>query len=83
MVLERNAVYVNQNPKCEPQLGRRGIFRAYSDRTIGPEQEMALLWTLNLSDGKHSLLDIAERSNMPFDSIWEAAQLLLKHELLK
>ena len=82
-VLERNAVYINQNPKCEPQLGRRGIFRAFSERTGGPEQEMALLWILNLSDGTCSLLDIAERSKLPFDLIWEASELLLQHGLLK
>ena len=26
-VLENNRVYVNQNPKCEPQLGKRGLYR--------------------------------------------------------
>jgi aminopeptidase-like protein len=82
-VLDRNAVYINQNPKCEPQLGRRGIFRSYSDRTDGAHQEMALLWVLNLSDGTYSLLDIAERSGLPFDAIWNAAAALLKHDLLK
>ena len=60
-ILENDAVYVNRNPKCEPQLGKRGLYSS-----IGPE-ELALLWVLNLSDGGHSLLDIAERSDMDFD----------------
>jgi aminopeptidase-like protein len=82
-VLERNAAYVNLNPKCEPQLGRRGIFRSYSERSNGADNEMALLWVLNLSDGNHSLLDIAERSGLKFDIIRNAADLLTEHGLLK
>ena len=45
--------------------------------------EKALLWVLNQSDGKHSLLDIAERAGLPFASICRAAELLLEHDLLK
>ena len=29
-------------------------------------QQLAMLWVLNLSDGENSLLDIADRSGMPF-----------------
>ena len=32
------------------------------------EEINARLWVLNLSDGEHSLLDIAERSGIPFSS---------------
>ena len=28
--------------------------------------QMALLWVLNLADGRHSLLDMAERAGVPF-----------------
>ena len=31
--------------------------------------ELAMLWILNLSDGTHSLLDIAERSGCAFDTV--------------
>jgi aminopeptidase-like protein len=44
---------------------------------------MAMLWLLNLSDGKHSLLDIAERSGLGFTSIKKAADLLVEHRLLR
>ncbi len=47
------------------------------------QQEMAMLWVLNQSDGTHSLLDIAERSGLAFDIIKDAADLLLQHNLLK
>jgi aminopeptidase-like protein len=43
---------------------------------------MAMLWVLNLSDGSHSLLDIAERAGLPFASIHRAADLLAAHGLL-
>jgi aminopeptidase-like protein len=45
--------------------------------------EAALLWVLNLSDGSHALLDIAERSGLSFDVIQDAAALLAQHELLE
>jgi len=83
IVLENDRRYVNLNPKGEPQLGRRGIYRAMAERSDGGGREMALLWVLNQSDGMHSLLDIADRSSMPFEAIREAAQLLLEHELLR
>jgi len=37
---------------------------------------------LNLSDGGHSLLDIAERSGLPFSEIRRSADALLVHRLL-
>src|SRR5262249_26796212 len=79
-VLETNEAYVNLSPKGEPQLGRRGLFRPVGGATL---DEVALLWVLNLSDGKHTLLDIAVRSGLPFAQLRSAAQALLDHELLR
>jgi aminopeptidase-like protein len=82
-LIERNRTYVNQSPKGEPQLGRRGL---YEGLTAGPDrrkQEMALLWVLNLSDGTHSLLDIAERADLPFAEVAAAADALLAAKLLE
>ena len=44
---------------------------------------MSLLWVLNMSDGNSDLLDIAERSGLPYDIIWKAAQVLSEHGLVK
>ena len=82
-VLEQDRVYVNTQPKCEPQLGRRGLYRAIGAAGATRSDEMALLWVLNLSDGRHSLLDIAERARLPFDSIARAAGALLPAGLLR
>jgi aminopeptidase-like protein len=40
------------------------------------------LWVLNQSDGTRSLLDIAERSGLPFPAIRRAAEALLQADLL-
>lgn len=80
-VLESNRVYVNQNPFCEPQLGKRGLYRSTGGESIGLDMN-ARLWVLNLSDGKHALLDIAERSGLPFHAICDAAELLRESGLL-
>ena len=80
-VLEANRRYCNQNPYCEPQLGRRNLYRSTGGETLGTEIN-ARLWVLNLSDGEHSLLDIAERSGLSFSAISEAAELLFENGLL-
>lgn len=82
-ILEDNRCYVNLNPKGEPQLGRRGLYRSIGGDDSGRQRELALLWVLNLSDGDHSLLDIAERSGMPFEMIRTAAETLVEAELLQ
>jgi len=81
-LLESNLTYVNLNPKCEPQLGRRGLYRLMGGLPDAGTRELAMLWALNLSDGYHSLLDIAERSGLRFDAIQQAAEALSKSGLL-
>jgi aminopeptidase-like protein len=80
-VLESNRRYRNLNPYCEPQLGKRNLYRSTGGESIGAEIN-ARLWALNFSDGEHSLLDIAERSGLPFAAIRDAAELLQQNGLL-
>jgi aminopeptidase-like protein len=82
-VLEGDGVPVNQSPKCEPQLGKRGLYRSLGGLAEAGCDELALLWVLNLADGRHSLLDIAERAGYPFGAIQHAAALLTERGLLK
>jgi aminopeptidase-like protein len=81
--LEQNKTYMNLNPKCEPQLGRRGLYSLTGGQTHEKIDELAMLWVLNFSDGNHSLLDIAEKSELPFSVIHRAAGRLHKHNLLR
>jgi aminopeptidase-like protein len=81
-LVENNRRPLNLLPKCEPQLGRRGLFSTFGGDPDGPAKSMALLWVLNLADGEHCLLDIAERADMPFGLIAEAAARLHERELI-
>jgi aminopeptidase-like protein len=82
-VLEHNKIYLNQNPKCEPQLGKRGLYGAIGGQPDRRVSELAMLWVLNFADGSHTLLDIAEKAGIEFEVIRLAAQALLKHDLLQ
>jgi aminopeptidase-like protein len=80
-VLENDRKYQNTSPWGEPQLGKRGLYRAMGGTSI-PNLQFAMLWVLNLSDGRHSLLDIARRANMDFAAVRTARDLLVEHGLL-
>jgi aminopeptidase-like protein len=80
--LETNRMYANLSPYGEPQLGRRGLYRAAGGAVARPEDEQALLWVLNLSDGSQTLLDIAARSALPYATVTRAARRLEEVGLL-
>ncbi|MGW2145413.1 DUF4910 domain-containing protein [Nonomuraea bangladeshensis] len=82
-VLEHERTYVNLSPYGEPQLGRRGLYGSLGGRSDTKQAQMAMLWVLNLSDGEHGLLDIADRSGLPFAAVKAAAESLLDAGLLK
>lgn len=82
-LLESNKKYLNQNPKCEPQLGKRGLYQMIGGQTDKKTRELAMLWVLNLSDGGNTLLDISDRSGLEFALIKETADTLIEHGLLK
>jgi aminopeptidase-like protein len=75
-VLESNRTMRNLSPYGEPQLGRRGLYRSSGGAVASPDDERALLWLLNLSDGRNSLLDVAARSSLPYRLIARAAERL-------
>ena len=81
-ILEHNTTYRNLLAKCEPQLGRRGLYGAIGGNKDTPAANMAMLWILNLSDGTNSLLDIAERANLPFPIVLRTAKMLSDKGLL-
>jgi aminopeptidase-like protein len=81
-VIEGDAVFRSRNPKGEPQLGRRGLYGTIGGQRVVPADQMAILWVLNLADGAHSLLDMAERSGLSFAAIHRAAKALIDAGLL-
>ena len=82
---EENLTYRSENPKGEPQLGRRGLYRKVSGGLPTDEQalERARAWVLNLADGEHDLAAIVERSSLPWPVVNEAAQELEAAGLLR
>jgi len=82
-ILDDNRTFINLNPKCEPQLGKRGLYGSIGGASGSRSRELALLWVLNGSGGEATLLDIAERSGLPFNAIADAARDLEQHGLLK
>jgi aminopeptidase-like protein len=82
-ILEKNINYENQNPMCEPQLGRRGLYQHIGGHADSEKFKLALLWILNLSDSQNSLLDIATRSGLDFRLISGAADVLIEKNLIK
>lgn len=82
-ILENNVTYLNVNPKCEPQLGRRGLYRMIGGQKDDGLNEDAVFWILNLSDGNNSLLDISNRSGIKFDLIKFFSDKLFSLNLLE
>jgi aminopeptidase-like protein len=82
-ILERDRRPVSTAPRGEPRLGARGLMSQVGGRTSITPDEFAVLWVLNLADGDHSLLDMAERSGMPFSAIAHAADALESAGLLR
>jgi len=81
-IIENNRCLVNLLPKCEPQLGRRGLYGSLGGEANHASQIMAYLWVLNYSDGQHSLLDIANLADLPFATVRLAAGRLSAAGLL-
>lgn len=81
-MLEANRRYLNVNPKCEPQLGKRGLYNQVGGDHSKKDIQMAMLWVLNLSDGSHNTLDICEKSGLEYPVIETAIKKLVEAKLL-
>jgi aminopeptidase-like protein len=81
-LVESDVRFINLSPMGEPQLGRRGLLTSATGDAAKAEQ-LALLWVLNLSDGSNSVLDIAERSRLPFYQLRGAIDVLTACGLLE
>jgi aminopeptidase-like protein len=80
---QRDVKYLNMNPKCEPQLGRRGLYEPIGGESQSKQIQLAQLWMLSYSDGDHSLLDIRDLSGIEAATLAMAADRLESAGLLK
>ena len=80
--IDANRRFRSCNPKGEPRLGKRGLFRATGGANPG-EREHAMLWLLNLADGAHGLQDAHAASGLPLAALESAAAALVEAGLLE
>jgi len=81
--VQRVTSYRNLSPKGEPQLGRRGLYQQIGGDNEAKDRQLAMLWLLSYSDGRHSTLDISELSGIPLSRLEEIARLLVDADLLE
>ena len=82
-LIENNYVYQSNFPYCEPQLGKRGLYRTTGGHGNPEQRQLAILWVLNQANGKHDLLDIAERADLQFETIASVAEELAAAEVIR
>jgi aminopeptidase-like protein len=79
-ILEKNRTY-KVNILCEPQMGRRGLYSTLSSKKSDPETRLMMSF-ISFCDGEHSLLDIAEKINIPAWHLYEIIDQLVSHDLI-
>ena len=65
----------------EPQLGKRGLYPTISTNNSASETRL-LMNLITWSDGNHSLLEIAEKCNVPIWELYPLINELRTHDLL-
>lgn len=79
---KKKGAYINLNPKCEPHLGRRGLYKLIGSSKDKDVEKSAMLWILNLSDGTNTLQEISDRSGLGFEIVKKVTDRLLEKGLL-
>lgn len=80
--VDANRRFVSLNPKCEPRLGKRGLFGEVGGNVRRSERERAALWLLGWADGLHGIRDIAAVTGIAVHVLEQAAQTLVEAGLL-
>jgi len=79
-LIEKNSIY-KVNTLCEPQLGKRGLYPTLSTKNSASEVK-TMMNLLSFCDGEHSLIDIAEKINLPAWDLYELIEKLVSHDLI-
>lgn len=83
MALEMNQSLVSTNPFCEPMLGKRNLYSAIGGPRIQADEKVLINWILNFSDGKHDLVAIANKAEVPVTKLYAPLRLLVDAGLVK
>lgn len=79
---KESGVYINTKPDVEPFLGAYNLTKEIGGDKKDADREV-ISWILNFSDGTNSLLDISIQSGLPLTLIKDAADILVRNNLLK
>lgn len=80
---ERNQLWINCHPECEPQLGIRGLYPNQGVMRLEQDQVKVIMWLLSFSDGEHGILDVANKSGVTAEYVEHVAEILQMHGLLR
>jgi aminopeptidase-like protein len=78
--IERNKKY-KVTVFCEPQMGKRGLYPTLSLKKSG-EKVKLIMDFISLCDGSTSLLEIAERLNVPIWDLYDLTNKLKNYNLI-
>tara|TARA_B100000963_G_scaffold361671_1_gene398579 strand:- start:272 stop:1549 length:1278 start_codon:yes stop_codon:yes gene_type:complete len=79
-LLDKNKNYKN-NILCEPQLVKRGFYPKVSSKKS--EDDLRVIKNfLSFCDGEHTLLDIAEKINLPAWELYEFVEKLVSQKVI-
>ena len=83
--VDANDVFLRTEPHGEPQLSRHALEGTMTGSLLtgGDREKQALFWLLNLADGDHDLLAVAERAGVPFEFVRRTADNLEQAGLLR
>ena len=79
-LIEKNNIY-KVNILCEPQMGRRGLYPTLSKKNSG-DQTRLIMNLISYCDGEHTIIDIAEKINLPAWDLYESIEKLISHDLI-
>ncbi|MFV0482784.1 MAG: DUF4910 domain-containing protein [Bacteroidales bacterium] len=80
--IEKNHVYINKFPNCEPQLGKRGLYPTLGSQKDTEDFVNAMMWILNLADGNNDLISISKRSKIPLKKLYPIIDKLIEKGIL-
>ena len=79
------AIERNSFPKvtvlCEPQLGKRGLYPTISTKESGKSVRL-MMNLITWSDGKNSLIEIANKCGVPVWDLYLILDSLIEHQLI-
>lgn len=84
-ILEYAGYYMNQNPYGEPMMSKRDLYPTMNKPGQSTERDFTrqMMRILNYSDGNYSIVEIAERYDMPVEEFELAVRTLTESDLLK